>query len=212
MRVVIAGAGGHAKVIADILGLSGDHEIAGFTDPDGGKHGKMILGHPVLGGDEVIARMAASEPTGVILGIGDLGRRRELLLSLRGVRLDWANAVHPGSMVSGSAKLGRGVAVMAGAVVNPLSVIGDHAIINTNAGIDHDCVIGENVHVAPGVAIGGSVTIGDSALIGIGARIIPGLRVGAGATVGAGAVVVEDVKEGTVVVGVPARAVKGPAG
>lgn len=208
MRVVILGAGGHGKVLADILSLQPAFEIAGFTDPDEARHGTSYMGYPVLGTDEVVSRLASDGPTGVIIGVGNLRLRRRLIDSLEEVPVTWINALHPSSIISESAELGCGVAVMPGAVINCLTTVSDHAIVNTNASIDHDCVIGENVHVAPGVAIGGSCRIGDGAMIGIGARLIPGVTVGAGSIVGAGAAVVGDVPEMSLAAGVPARVVK----
>lgn len=205
MKVVIIGAGGHAKVLADIIRLDPTVELAGFTDPDPGKHGTDILGYPVLGGDEVVESLRADGPLGVILGVGDLELRRKLLSRLETLGLMWVNAVHPDATISESVHMGAGVAVMGGAVINCLTSIGDHAIINTNASIDHDCRIGTNVHVAPGAAIGGTCTVGESTMIGIGSRLVPRVSVGAGAVVGAGAAVVGDIPDSSLAVGVPAR-------
>jgi UDP-perosamine 4-acetyltransferase len=101
--------------------------------------------------------------------------------------------------------MGRGVVVMAGAVVNACATIGDLAIINTGATVDHDCVIGRAVHVAPQCGLAGCVTVGDGAMLGVGTKVIPGIRIGADATVGAGSVVVRNINDAALAMGVPAK-------
>ncbi|WP_061214979.1 DapH/DapD/GlmU-related protein [Syntrophomonas wolfei] len=97
---------------------------------------------------------------------------------------------------------------MAGAVIQALVTIGVNTIINTRASVDHECLIGDHVHIAPGTTISGGVKIGDNVLIGAGATIIQGIHIGASSIVGAGAAVTKDVREGVIVMGIPARVVK----
>lgn len=208
MKVIIIGAGGHAKVMADILALDPRLEIEGFTDPDRSRWGTSVMGYPVVGDDASVEDNLAEGGRGLILGVGDLALRRRLIETLSARGVEWINAVHPSAVVAETARLGRGVALAAGAVVNCLTEIGDHAIINTNASVDHDCVIGENVHVAPGTAVGGTCTIGPDSMLGIGSRVVPGTRIGAGCMIGAGAVVTCDIPDGCLAVGIPAKPVK----
>jgi len=97
---------------------------------------------------------------------------------------------------------------MAGTVINAASVIEDLVIVNTGATIDHDCRIGCGVHIAPQCALAGNVTVGEGAFLGTGAKAIPGVQIGRRATVGAGAVVIRNIPDGAVAVGVPARVIK----
>lgn len=200
--VLILGAGGHAKVVADILRCRGT-TVLGFLDDDPATWGTARLELPVLGG---IATYRERMPGGLILGIGDIAARVALVERLgTDARTLWCNAIHPHATVARSVRLGRGVAVVARAVVNPDAILGDHSIVNTGATVDHDCAIGEHAHIGPGAHLGGGVHIGRGAFIGIGASVTPGLTIGDGAVVGAGAVVVADVPPHAMVKGVPAR-------
>jgi sugar O-acyltransferase (sialic acid O-acetyltransferase NeuD family) len=200
--VLVIGAGGHGKVVADIL-LSQGRCIRGFLDDDPATWGARQLGIPVLGEPEAYAEF---DPTGLILGVGEIGARREIVarLGCRAAHL-WCNAIHPRATVARSVTLGRGIAVMAGAVVNPDATLGDHCIVNTGATVDHDCAIGAHAHIAPGAHLAGGIRVGCGAMVGIGASVTPNQRIGAGAMVAAGAVVVSDVEDGAVVKGIPAR-------
>ncbi len=200
--ILVLGAGGHAKVVADILRCQG-LSVAGFLDDDPQAWGTTRLGLPVLG---AIADFAQHQPDGLVLGIGANGVREQIVARLGAAAQPlWCNAIHPRATVAASVQLGRGIVVVAGAVVNPDSVLGDHVIINTGATVDHDCVVGEYVHIAPGVHVCGGVRIGPYAFIGVGAALTPGRNVGAHTIVGAGAVVVRDVPAGVTAKGVPAR-------
>jgi sugar O-acyltransferase (sialic acid O-acetyltransferase NeuD family) len=200
--VLILGAGGHAKVIADIL-MSQDIEVLGFLDDDPKLWGEMRLGLPVLG---AIGQYPEYEPSGLVIGIGDNLVRRSVAerLSTEAQKL-WCNAVHPQATVARSVRLGQGIVVGAGAVINPDTVLGDHAIINTGATVDHDCTIGDFVHVAPGAHVAGGVLVGEGALLGIGSSLIPNISVGAWTTIGAGSVVTTDLSAELIAFGVPAR-------
>lgn len=201
-EVLIIGAGGHAKVVADIL-LCAGFTVIGFLDDDPTTWGQQRLGLPVLGG---IDTYASHGPAGLVMGIGDNITRMQVVGRL-GLQTDklWRPAIHPRATLAASVLIGHGVVVAAGAVVNPDSVLGDHVIINTGATVDHDCEIGDYAHIAPGVHISGGVRVGMGTLIGVGASVAPGRTIGVGAIVGAGAAVVHDLPDGVTAKGVPAR-------
>lgn len=201
-RVFLIGAGGHAKVVISTL-KAADYEVVAAFDDDEAKWGSELLGVPVLG---PISRAKKEGLEAAVLGIGDNRIRKTLAESLD---LEWISVVHPHSFVDSSVRLGEGVVVFAGALIQPDATIGRHAIVNTGATIDHDCGIGEFAHVAPGAHLAGEVSIGAGALIGIGSSLIQCISVGEWATVGAGSVVIRDVGPGAVVAGVPARRLRG---
>jgi UDP-perosamine 4-acetyltransferase len=207
-RVVGLGAGGHAKVVLDILARDGGWDVVGLLDPDPTLHGTEILGAAVLGGDELLPELVTQGVTHAFVGLGstgDLRPRRGLYELARGYGLEPAAAVHPDAVVSSFAKIGPGVTVMAAAVVNPGAVVGVNVVVNTGAIVEHDCVIADHVQIAPGAVLAGGVRVGELAHVGLGARVREGISIGARALVGAGAVVVDDVPDGAVVTGVPAR-------
>ncbi len=198
----MVGAGGHAKVVIEILEEAGEVAIAGITDRAAG--GGDLLGYKLLGSDGELAALYASGIRHAFPAVGDNATRLRILELLRREGFGLVNAISPRAAVSPRARLGAGVAVMAGAVIQVDAAVGDGAIINTGATVDHDCRIGECAHVAPGANLAGNVRVGAGALLGVGSRVIPRVSIGAWAVVGAGAVVISDVAEGVTVGGIPA--------
>lgn len=184
------------------------HEVVGAVSRDGTAIDGLEI--QVIDTDEHlrIATQRASATTGFV-AIGDNPARAELTRRWLESGLPLTVAISRHAIVSPTATVEAGVALLPGSVVNAATIIGSGTIVNTNASVDHDCHVGEFVHIAPGTAIGGGVTIGDGALIGIGARILPNLRIGDGAIIGGGAVVVADVPAGATVIGCPARPIGG---
>jgi len=206
---VIWGAGGHAGVVADIVRRIGDFEIAGFLDdvhPD--RKGEPFCAASVIGGREQLDDLRRRGIGHLIVAVGDcLARLRIAQDAVRG-GFTLAAAIHPHSTIASSAVVGAGTVVAAGAVVNPAARIGANVIVNTSASVDHDCLIEDGVHVGPGVHLGGGVHVGRGTHVGIGAAVVDGLRIGESSIIGAGAVVIDDVPDRVVVVGVPARVIR----
>ena len=204
--VIILGAGGHAKVLADIL-IRMSVKIIGFTEIDNTRVGKRLLGIPILGHDDVILGYNASE-VALVNGLGSIGRtekRKHIYAKYKAGGFSFAKVIDPNTIIANSATISEGVQIMAGAVIQPDSSIGENTIINTRASIDHDCIIGSHVHIAPGVTLSGGVTVGDGVHIGTGAIVIQGVRIGSNSMIGAGTLVLRDVMEGTRVVGIHGR-------
>jgi UDP-perosamine 4-acetyltransferase len=200
--ILIIGAGGHAKVAVDVARAAGFRPV-GLLDPEPPQ--PVVLGVPVLGGDDVAPRLFAEGHRAAIVAIGQNALRRRLNLRLREIGFALPSLVHPSALISPSATLGEGVVVMPGAIVNACAVIGNFAIVNSGAIVEHDCWVGEASHIAPRSVMGGGCTIGDEVLFGIGAVARPLSSIGARAVVGAGAVVAGTIEGGTTVVGIPAR-------
>jgi sugar O-acyltransferase (sialic acid O-acetyltransferase NeuD family) len=207
-RLIVIGAGGHAKVVLDMAVTCG-WPVLGLTDPDPLKTGSSVLDHKVLGGDEQVEQHGYGEVM-LAMGIGGLPLRMERFESFRQAGFSFASLVHPSAVVATSVRLADGVQVMANATIQPDVTLGTNCVVNTAASIDHDCVIADHVFVAPGAVLAGSVRVGIGAMIGTGAVLLPGVGVGAHAVIGAGAVVTCDVDNGARVVGVPARQIGSP--
>ncbi len=193
------GAGGHAKVILDILRAQ-SVEVACICDDNA--TASEFCGLPVIPGREAPAGTAI-----VSIGKNEIRRKIVAFLENRG-NVNFATAIHPSAVVSSSVKIGEGSVVMPGALINAEAQVGVHSIVNTGASVDHDCRIGDFVHVAPHVTLCGNVVVGDNAWIGAGATVIQGISIGENAYIGAGAVVVKDVPPNVVVAGVPARVLR----
>lgn len=207
-RVVGVGAGGHAKVILDILAYSPSISIVGLTDLDGSRVGQIVAGVRILGSDELLPQLLQQGVSFAFIGVGSVGdnrHRKESFHRLLDLGFDVISAVHPRAVVARSAFLGRGVALMSGATVNPDAKVGQNVILNSNCTVEHDCIIGDHVHIAPGAILSGAVQIGCLSHIGAGAVVRQGVRIGQHVVVGAGAVVISDIPDDAVVVGVPAR-------
>jgi len=210
--IIGIGAGGHAKVVIEILRLVGGYDLVGLLDADSKRRGSEVLGVPVLGGDALITEMYDKGVRTAFIGVGmvqNFEPRRRLYDQLRQGGFEIANAAHPRAIISPTATIGIGPTIMAGAVINADAKVGNNVIINTGAIIEHDCVIGNHVHVATGARLAGSVNVGEGAHVGIGATIREGIRIGQGSVVGAGAVVVHDVPDDVLVLGVPAKIKRG---
>jgi sugar O-acyltransferase (sialic acid O-acetyltransferase NeuD family) len=198
---VIYGAGGHGKVVAEtLLAMGMPAEI--FLDDDVAACARTVLGLPVLAAERWLEANLGSK---VALGIGDNhGRARAAdRLKHSGCRL--FSAIHPSAVISKSAKLAEGVVILAGAVLNAECEIGEGAIINSGAIVEHDVRVGPYAHLSPNCATGGGVEIGAYSHIGLGASVLPRIKIGNHCTVGSGAVVVDDVCDGQVVYGIPAK-------
>ena len=208
MDVVLIGAGGHGRVVLDILRTAGVHRPIGFLDADPQLTGQEVGGLPVLGQVNLLPKLKVQKVKGAIISIGDNHPRLQYFRKISEGGFEMVNAIHPASSVSQTARLGRNVVVAAGAVICTDVNIQDCVIVNTSSVIDHECQIGRAVHICPSATLAGRVSVGDEAFIGLGCNIIQCLKIGSRATVGAGAVVIDDVPEGATVVGVPARVIK----
>lgn len=206
--VLIWGAAGHAKVVADILRQNA-YRVCGFLDETNpARRGEPFCSGTVLGDANQLQKVYESGVRKAIVAFGDNMRRLAVgeLLEERGFEL--ITAIHPSAVVALDALIGPGSVVVAGAVVNPATQIGRCCIVNTAATVGHDCTIAEGAHIGPGTHIAGHVQVGRCAWIGIGGTIIGRKRIGAWSIVGAGAVVIEDVPDRVLVAGVPAKIIK----
>ncbi len=208
-KLVIWGASGHSRVVAEIVCLEGKYDLVGFLDdvkPD--RTGTLFAGRPILGGRDPLAALRESGAHHLIIAIGSCVVRLKLSRMVESRGLSLATAIHPRATVSPDTVIGPGTVIAAGSVVNPGTRVGTGVIINTGASIDHDCVIGDGAHVSPGACLAGRVRVGEASWIGAGATIIDRVSVGAGSIIGAGAVVLHDVPDGVVAYGVPAKVVR----
>ena len=201
-RLIIIGAGGYGRVVADIAVQNGYTQIA-FLDDD---PNATSIAYPILGCVSDFEQYV--KDSGFVIAIGNNAVRKRITgdLIARGATL--VTLVHPRATVAADAVLERGVVVMAGGIVNPNSVIGEGTILNTACSVDHDCRVGAFCHVSVGSHIAGGVSIGDHTMIGAGATVINCIRICEDTVVGAGAVVVKDICEAGTYVGLPAKRVK----
>ena len=195
-KLVIIGASGHGKVVADIARKNGYSEIV-FLDDDESIH--ECGGYPVIGKSSEAGTIDAD----AIIGIGNAGVRKQIQESIPDEKL--VTLIHPDAVVADDVVIGKGTVVMAGAVINPGVRIGKGCIINTCSSVDHDCIVDDFVHVAVGSHLCGTVNVGAGTWIGAGVTVNNNVFICPDCMIGAGAVIVNDIWECGTYVGVPAR-------
>lgn len=186
------GAGGHAKVILDILEAQGV-EAEGIIDDN--KVGEY-MGTRILHG-------WVRNYSPVIISIGSNDARKKIAEQLSREGAIFGTAVHPSAIVSPKAAIGEGSVIMQGSIIQSCAHIGRHCIINTGASVDHECQIGDYAHISPHATLCGNVSVGEGTWIGAGSVIIPGIKIGKWSIVGAGSVVCRDIPDGVVAYGSP---------
>jgi len=203
-KLLIIGASGHGKVVADIALKMGKWKQVAFLDDDANKKESMSL--------DVIGKLNDAvlyiDEYDFFVGIGNNDLRREIQYSLEKLGATIPVLIHPNTTIGAQVEIGAGTVVMAGAIVNCCTVIGKGCIINTGSSIDHDNTIGNYVHISPGVRLAGTVKVGQGAWLGIGSIVSNNLSICSASILGAGAVVVKDINEPGVYIGVPVRRVK----
>ncbi|RZJ24228.1 MAG: sugar O-acyltransferase [Haliea sp.] len=197
--LLILGAGGHGRVVADAALEQGAWQGVRATDRDPARCiGELISGVPLQPLHEAVSSGAE-----VHVAIGNGGARRAESALITASRL--TSVVHPGASVSAHAKLGPGCFVAAQAVVAAGARIGAGVIVNHAAVVDHDVEVGDFSHIAPRATLGGGVRVGSDVLVGSGATVLPGLSICDSTVVGAGAVVTASIAQAGVYTGIPAR-------
>ncbi len=214
-RVVIIGAGGHGREVADILRHQalavGEIEPIGFTDDNRDLHGQELDGLPVLG-DWSWFDGADRRDIAVVCAVGSPQVCRRLAERARGIGLSFASVISPLAHISPYARLGKGVTVFPNVVINTGAFIDSHSILNVGVVVSHDATVGPYSNINPGAQLAGSVTIGEGCYIGMGASVIQGRSIGAWSVVGAGAVVIRDLPANVTAVGVPAKIINDTRG
>ena len=199
-RLVIVGAGGHGKSVADNAIKNGYSDICFVDDNETGE----CMGYPIIGVFEDIDQLNDGK-TDFVIGIGN-NKTRSIIAEK--YNTNWVALVHPTAVIATNASIGKGTVIMANAVVNVCAKVGEHCIINTGAILEHDNVIENYAHISPNVALGGTVHIGALTQVGIGAVVSNNIKICNDSLIGAGAVVAEDIVQSGIYIGVPARKIR----
>ena len=196
--LIIVGASGHGRVIADIAKLIGYSDISFLDDNDT----KVTCGqYKVVGKVKDYIKYIDHD---FIIGIGNADIRESLQNEITKCNGRFVTMVHPKAVVTEDVVIGEGSVVMAGAVINTGSIIGKGVIVNTCSSVDHDCVVGDFSHVSVGAHLAGTVHVGEKTWIGSGATIINNVSIIRYCYIGAGATVISDITEVGTYVGLPA--------
>ena len=203
-KLLIIGASGHGKVVADIALKMNRWKSIAFLDDD--ESIKSSMGLEVIGtSDDVFTYLDEYE---IFVGIGNNATRQRIHEMLETFGAGIPVLIHPNAVIGSLVDIGIGTAVMAGAIVNCCTKIGKGCIVNTGSTIDHDNNIGDFVHISPGAHLAGTVKVGQCSWLGIGSIVSNNVNITGGSTVGAGSVVVRNITERGSYVGAPVRKVK----
>lgn len=204
-NIIIIGYSGHSYVVIDILEQQ-SYNIIGYLDKSLKSFNPFSL--PYMGDESLPESINLLANNKFIVAIGENKVRENIFKKIVNNKLLSINAIHPKSTIGPGVKLGRGVMIMAGTVINGFCEIGDSVIINTGAIIEHECIIGDFSHIAPGAVLAGNVKIGHRTFIGANSVIKEGTIIGNEVIVGAGSVVIADIPDSSKVVGNPAKKIK----
>tara|TARA_B100000886_G_scaffold337991_1_gene299886 strand:- start:775 stop:1437 length:663 start_codon:yes stop_codon:yes gene_type:complete len=209
-NIIIFGAGGHSKVIVDIIEKLEKYNIVGIVDKYKCK-GELFFDYKIIGIEEEIDMLMNDYniQCGVI-GVGDNSIRKKVFetVSRKYPRFNFETLIHPKSNIGIGVKLGDGSVVMSGVSINANTTIGNHCIINTNSSVDHDCNLGNYVSLAPNSAVGGNVNIGNYSFLGMGSNVLHNITIGKNNVIGASSLVVKDIGDFVLGYGVPFKKVR----
>lgn len=201
-HIVIVGANGHGKVVADIASRMGYEKIEFLDDNEAIKE---------CGGFAVIGKTnkELDKKIDIFVAIGDAEIRKKFYQKFESIGCNIPVLVHPQAVLARDVQIGAGSIVMAGVVINPGAKIGKGCIINTCSSVDHDCQIGDYAHVSVGAHLAGNVCVGEQVWIGAGATVSNNKSIISNCMIGAGAVVVKNIKMPGTYIGVPAKIIEG---
>jgi len=211
-KIILVGAGGHCKVIIDIIKSASKYNIVGVTDKAYTLgEDKLVLDIPIIGDDSILKDLYKSGVKNAFVCIGalqDILVRDKIFSKLKDIGFNIPVLIHRDAMVSPYANIAGGTCVMPGAIINPGVFIEENCIINTGAVIEHDCKVQRNTHISPRACIAGGVNVGCNTHVGMGSSIIQGVNIGNNVIIGAGAVVIKNTVDNVTTVGVPSKIIK----
>jgi len=209
-KIVLIGAGGHCKVVIDIIKSVGKYHIIGITDKAYiGKN--FVLDIPIIGDDSILKELYYEGVKNAFVCVGalhDMRLRDKIFNKLKAIGFNIPVIIHKNAIVSPYACIAFGTCVMPGAIVNPGAYIEENCIINTGAVIEHDCKLQRNTHISPKACIAGGVSVGHDTQVGMGSSIIQSVHIGNNVIIGAGAVVIDNIVDNVVAVGIPSKIIK----
>ena len=209
-KFLVIGAGGHARSVLDIVLQNGEYSEIACLDSSWPyrRHIEGLEAVPIIGTDSDLESLFIKGYKYIFVALGNNKIRHRLFLQAVSIGYKPVNIISQHSFISPRVSLGKGICVMAGAVVNVNSIIENNCIINTRCSIDHDCHISESCHIAPGVTLSGNVHVGEGAWIGTGTSVIDNIVVGKWSYIGSGAAVVDNTEPDMLYYGVPAKKIK----
>ena len=178
-RLLIVGAGGHGRSVAEAVLMADHFSLVGFLDDDAFARREEVWGLPVLGPATAFENYA-NKATHAVVAIGNNVLRQKLFVQLQAAGFALARVIHPKAIVSPRALLGSGVAVMAGAIVGTEATLGQGCIVNCGAVVDHHAQVHEFGHLGVNACMAGGSVLGALAWMQAGSAIGYGVQIAAG--------------------------------
>lgn len=204
-RVIVVGAGGHARVLVSILSQSPGVDLVGVADRNSMNLGEVIGVTKVTATFDDLPVLFKQGVTWAALAIGDNRERSELFAGLKTEGFSIMTVKHPGAVIEPDVRIGEGSVICAGAILSAGVILGSGVIINTGTVVDHETFVDAHAHISSGSCLAGRVMIGERTFVGAGSRVVDKIKIGARCVIGAGSIVVDDIPSDVVAYGVPAK-------
>jgi sugar O-acyltransferase (sialic acid O-acetyltransferase NeuD family) len=209
-RIALFGGGLHAQYCIDIIEKQGKYEVAGIIDPNI-PSGEEIYGTKILGTDkDLIPLMKEHKFSAGLITIGDNWVRAKIHQLIIDIVPDFefVSAIHPSLIRGNNVKIGEGVIIMAGCIINTGAIVSDFCFFATGAQLEHDCFMGEYSSISAGSVTGGEVKIGKYSAITLGVTIVDKVHIGENSVIGSGSLIMKDVPDNVLVYGNPAKIIR----
>jgi sugar O-acyltransferase (sialic acid O-acetyltransferase NeuD family) len=205
LKILVLGAGGHARSVISILKSLGQWDVVGILDRVEKAEEEFIGGVPILGSWNNLMKFKSQDISNAVVAIGDNFERHTLFGLLTESGFSIPTLVHPEAFVDKSATLGRGCVICVGAIICADVKLGSNVLVNTGAIVDHETIVEDDVHIGSGSKIAGRVKIGQKSFLGIGATVIDKKKIGRNVVLGAGSVLLSNLPDDVIAFGVPAK-------
>ena len=210
-KIVIIGAGQHARVVLYNIEEQNKYEVIGFLDSDDNRIGNIFEEKKILGNYQKENLREFSKKIGTnkfFIGFGNMKYRKKVFDYFINNGWEAVNIIHPDAVVSKNARLGKGILIECGCLITPNPVIGNNVVVNTGSQVNHDNIIEDNVYIASGVILSGGIKIGENTLLDDGVIVTLGCSVGKNSLIGAGAVVTKNIPDKVVAYGSPCKVIR----
>ena len=209
-HIVIFGASSHGSVVLDCLEKEGKYRVVGFIDSYKPK-GSCQNGYQILGSEDDLPYLCdAHNISGGIVAIGDNTIRKNVVDTIQRIvpEFTFVSTVHPSALLGKDVRIGKGVAILTGVIINTNSKVGDFCILNTNSVLEHDGLMEAYSSLAPGVYTGGQFRLGKFSAIGLRTNIIDNITIEEHTVIGAGSLVLKNIGDHLVAYGAPAKVIR----
>lgn len=210
-KIVIIGAGQHARVVLYNIEEQNKYEVIGYLDSDDNRIGNIFEGKKILGNYQKENLKEFSKKIGTnkfFIGFGNMKYRKKVFDYFINNGWEAVNIVHPNAIVSKNARLGKGILIECGCLITPNPIIGNNVVVNTGSQVNHDNIIEDNVYIASGVILSGGIKIGENTLLDDGVIVTLGCSIGKNSLIGAGAVVTKNIPDEVVAYGSPCKVIR----